>query len=117
MADKPTAKPGWEWKKHWKVETKHPFIVEHGDDWGGHLPHKNAALHNGMSTVMGHHHALAGVHHLKTNGLRVWGMVTGSLIDFETHAFDYARNARFKPVLGVGIVFNSGKNPVWIPME
>lgn len=109
------APDGWVWKKYWKVDSKHPWQVEHGDDWGGQTPHKLAALHNGRSTAMGHHHSLAGIEHLKTNGMSVWGMVTGCLIDFETYAFDYARSAKLKPVLGIGLVVDEGKTPIWLP--
>lgn len=111
------APKGWVWKKHWRVNAKKPFMVEHGDDWGGPMPHLNAAIHNGLSTAMGHHHSKAGIEHIKTNGMEVWGMVTGSLIDFEQYAFDYARNAKFKPKLGSGVVLDGGKMPIWVPYE
>ncbi len=109
------APPGWKWQKHWVIPTKKPFLVEHGDDWGGQFPHKTAALHNGMSTVMGHHHSIAGVEHLKTNGMDVWGMVTGCLIDFDAFAFEYARKYKFKPLLGAGVILDAGKFPLWVP--
>lgn len=110
--------PGWEWKKKWKVSAKHPFIVEHGDDWGGKTPHKTAALYNSCSTVMGHHHALAGIEFINTNGLdHCYGFVTGSLIDVDAYAFQYAKRASLKPLIGAGIIFNDGKVPVWIPIS
>jgi isopentenyl phosphate kinase len=111
------APDGWRWAKHWKIDTKHPFILEHGDDWGGSFPHLNAAIHNGRSTIMGHHHSKAGVEHVKTNHIEVWGMVVGSLIDFSSYAFEYARSARFKPVIGCGVVVDSGKTPIFLPLE
>ncbi len=110
------APDGWKWKESWKIEAKHPFILEHGDNWGGRTPHVTAAISNGMSTTLGHHHSIAGVEYVKTNGLSVWGMVTGSLIDFETYAFSYARNARYKPLIGVGVVVDNGRYAQWIPM-
>ncbi len=109
--------PDWEWKKHWLIDAKHPFILEHGDDFGGQTPHKTASMHNGISTVIGHHHSIAGIEHIKTNGYKIWGMCSGSLIDFDKYAFNYARNAKFKPQIGVGVILDNGKIPIWIPIE
>lgn len=109
------APDGWEWRKAWLIQTKKPFLMEHGDDWGGQIPHKQAALHNGISTIMGHHHSLAGVEYLKTNGLDVWGAICGSLIDFEQYAFEYARRAKFKPVIGCTVILNDGFSPLFVP--
>lgn len=107
----------WVWMKHWKVYTKRPFLVEHGDDWGGQHPHVAAALHNGMSTIMGHHHSLAGIEFIKTNGLDIWGCVSGSLIDFKKYAFNYARQYKKKPQIGAAVILNDGALPIWIPLE
>lgn len=109
--------PGWQWQKRWKIDTKYPMLVEHGDDWGGQYPHKIACLHNGCNTIMGHHHSLAGIEHIKTANQRMWGMVTGSLIDFEQYAFDYARSYKVKPLIGCGVVVDHGKTPIWYPLE
>jgi hypothetical protein len=111
------APDGWKWKKHWRIDTKFPIILEHGDDWGGQTPHKSAALHNGVSTIIGHFHSIAGIERIKTNGFDVFGMCAGSLIDFDAYAFNYARNAKFKPQLGIGLVFNNGRTPTWIPLD
>lgn len=110
------APQGWRWARSWKVKSKYPFMMEHGDNWGGQFPHKNAALHNGISTVMGHHHTLAGVEFVKTAGLNVWGFVTGSLIDFESLAFEYAQKHKTKPQLGVGVIMDDGRWPLWVPL-
>jgi hypothetical protein len=109
--------PGWKWQKHWRFETKYPFLVEHGDDWGGQYPHRMAAIHNGVSTVMGHHHSIAGIEHIKTTGMRVWGFVTGCLVDVESFAFEYGKKYKFKPLLGIGVILDSGKMPIWVPYE
>lgn len=111
------APPGWRWKKDWKSNTKRPFIVEHGDDYGGQYPHAMAAINNGCSTVIGHTHTVAGTYFIKTRGLDIWGAATGCLIDFEQYAFNYARGSRRRPQLGVIVILDDGKNPVWVPME
>lgn len=108
--------PGWQWKKHWKADTKHPFVVEHGDDYGGQMPHVQAAIHNGCSTAIGHHHAIAGVEYIKTNGFSAWAAAGGSAIDFESYAFNYARSARRKPQIGGLVVLNEGLFAIWIPL-
>jgi len=110
------APEGWRWQKHWKIKSKLPFIIEHGDDWGGQFPHVTAAIHNGMSTAMGHHHTKLGVEYIKTNGLDVWGAIAGSLIDFDQYAFEYARNAKLKPQVSVLLVVNDGKTVIPLRM-
>lgn len=107
------APEGWIWRLRWKVNTKYPFIVQHGDKGcgGGQLPHKNAALYNACSTVLGHFHAVAGVEHFETvGGLKVWGACAGSLIDDDAYAFNYNKGAKLKPVLSVAVVLNDGKD-------
>ena len=109
--------PGWVWKKHWLIKAKYPMLMEHGDSHGGQYPHVSSAISNGVSTIIGHHHTIAGVEHIKTNGMSIWGMCTGSLIDFESYVFNYARDGKRKPQLGCGVVFDSGRKPVWEPLK
>lgn len=111
------APKGWKWAKKWVIPTKRPFCMVHGDDWGSQTPHIQAAMHLGMSVVMGHHHTLAGVHFIRTEGFNIWGAVGGSLIDFESYAFDYAKNAKRKPCIGSFVIANHGAMPIWIPLE
>lgn len=106
----------WAWAKSWKVPCKHPFIIEHGDDYGGPYPHVAAAMHNGCSTVIGHHHSKSGIEHIKTNGFQIWGAASGSLIDFQKYAFNYARSAKLKPILSVVVVLDDGAFPVIVPL-
>lgn len=110
------APAGWRWAKHWKIPCKYPFILEHGDAHGGQMPHMQAAMINGMSTVIGHHHTIAGIEFVKTHGYNVWGMCVGSLIDFEQYAFHYARDAKKKPQIGVGVILDEGRTPIWNPL-
>lgn len=105
----------WAWDKFWRVNCKFPFIVEHGDDYGGSFPHVTAAMHNAMSTAIGHHHSKSGVEHIQTNGFKIWAMVTGSMINFKKYAFHYARAAKLKPILSAGVVLDSGSFPLIIP--
>ena len=110
------APPGWKWAKSWKVNAKYPFMIEHGDDWGGQHPQVQASIYNGCSTIMGHFHTIAEVSRIKTKGQDLWGMCAGSLIDYETLAFEYARKAKKKPQIGCGVVMDDGKWALWVPM-
>jgi len=108
----------WIWKKAWHIDAKFPFMIEHGDDWGGQYPHQVAAIHNGKSTIMGHHHSKAIVTHIQRKGGLdpIWGAVSGALIDFESYAFHYARKAKYHPVMGATVVIDDGRTPLFIPM-
>lgn len=116
---------GWVWRDKWLVRAKHPFLVEHGDRFGGQYPHVTAAVHNGISTVIGHFHSIAGIHHIRTqdfhpefeSGFDIWGACGGCLIDFPKYAFQYAHKQKKKPKLGIILVFDDGKWPMWVPLE
>lgn len=111
---------GWKWQQEWRfMNLKHPFRMIHGMGYSGIMGHRNAAIDAGISTVIGHLHANAGINQIKPNGLdrRIWGMNVGCLIDIEAYAFEYEKYNRIKPCLGAGIIFNEGKTPVWMPLE
>lgn len=111
------APKAWVWQKKWHIPTKKPFIAEHGDDWGGSDPHVKAALHNGASTIMGHHHSKCSIKHIATAERSYWACVSGALIDFDSFAFNYARSHALKPVNGVTIIFDNGCIPLFLPLE
>lgn len=111
------APPGWKWQDKWLIQAKEPFIIEHGDNWGGLKPHIDATLYNGINTVMGHHHTKANIDHFRTMNKNYWAAVIGCLIDFPAYAFHYARKYKLKPALGALLVLNDGKLPVWIPLD
>lgn len=115
IIEAPTA---WKWKKYWKIRaSKSPFMIEHGDDYGGQRAHIDATLHNGMSTIIGHHHTLAGTRQVKTANQQIWAAAAGSLIDFDAYAFDYARKSKLKPAIGAIVVLDGGLCPLWVPIE
>ena len=110
--------PGWHWRKEWRFPTlKHPFRVIHGCGYSGMNGHRTAAMDGGISTAIGHLHSHPGIARIVTSGQKIWGMNTGCLIDVDAYAFKYNSNSRFKPGLGVGVVFNQGSMPMWIPYE
>lgn len=107
----------WRWQDKWLVKSKHPFCIIHGVGYSGQRGHINAAIDNGMSTIIGHLHTHAGVTPIKTNNLTMWGMNVGCLIDEKAYAFHYSKHQRYRPNLGVGVVLDDGKMPVLVPYE
>lgn len=106
----------WKWADKWKINTKHPFTLSHGSGYSGKDGARNCAINNGSSVVIGHLHSHAGVSHIKTSGLDMWAMNVGCLIDVESFAFQYSKEDKFKATLGIGVVLDSGKRPLWIPL-
>jgi hypothetical protein len=93
------------------------FLVLHGDGYSGHNGHKECARDNMMNVVIGHLHSHAGVNHVTTTAGKVWAVNGGCLIDVSQYCFDYAKHSRFKPTLGVTVVLDGGRVPIWIPLE
>lgn len=107
----------WLWADRWIVNSKYRWMGEHGDSYGGGYPHIQAAMHNGISTAIGHHHSKVAITHLRTRGQTIWGAVLGSLIKFDEYAFKYGWKSKLLPLIGTGIVFDEGKYINWYPLE
>lgn len=110
---------GWQWREEWVFnQFKHPFRMIHGMGYSGKDGHRNAVIDSGMSTVLGHLHAHAGISHIKMMGSKqLWGMNVGCLIDENAIAFMYGKYNRQKPCIGLGLIFNDGTTPMWLPMD
>lgn len=107
---------GWRWQRVWHINaSKKPFIMKHGMEYSGVNAYRNAAIAEGKSVVFGHLHSSAGIAHVKTDGLDVWGMNVGCLIDVDAYAFHYGKYNKFKPNLGVGVILDGGTTPIWLP--
>lgn len=107
----------WVWRKNWVIKSKHPFMIEHGDDYGGEHPHIVAVQDNGMSIAIGHHHSKASITYRKTKGVDAWGAVIGCLIDEEAYAFEYAKKNRLQQQHTILLVTEDGRIPFLLPME
>jgi len=107
----------WMWKKNWIIGCKHPFMVEHGDDYSGRDPHIQALKDNAISIAIGHHHSKSAIEFIRTKGIDAWASVIGCLIDEERYAFEYAKKHRFKQQHSVLLVFEGGRVPFLLPME
>jgi len=101
----------WEWADRWEIDD---IIYEHGQKHGGQYAHLKHAMTNHRSTVIGHHHANAGVIYQANDEMTIWGMATGCLVDTEAYAFKYSKNFPRKPILGCGVVVRG--HPLFIPM-
>lgn len=103
--------PRWQWKDRWIIEN---ILFEHGENVSGPTAAINAAIHNRMSTSIGHQHSNGGVLWSGSFSGNVFGLNTGCLIDVDKYAFKYGSKLRKKPTLGMGVIFN--QIPLFIPM-
>lgn len=108
--------------KGWNIfdEYENLLIVDdvlyiHGSAYNGQYGAKQAALNEQMSVVMGHGHSFAGVWPIANKRKLMFGMNVGCGIDIGAYAFAYNKKDKFRPLLGCGIVFNSGY-AIWVPM-
>jgi predicted phosphodiesterase len=75
----------------------------------------NAAIRERMSTVIGHAHAFAGCKYQANKREIIFGMNVGCGIDIDAYAFAYGKHDKNRPILGCGIVYDSG-HAEFIPM-
>jgi len=112
------APKGWIWKDHWNIKMdKRTVHMFHGMGYSGPTAYRQACIDKGVSVVFGHLHSTAGISHVATDNGARWGMCVGSLIDPKAYAFNYAKQAKFKPWIGVGVVVDGGLTPILIPYE
>lgn len=105
------APPGWQWRDKW---IHGGITFEHGENVSGPNAALNAAIQNQMNTVIGHQHSHGGVIHRSSDTGSLWGLNTGCLIDTAQYNFDYGKNIRIKPSLGMGVIRNG--IPYFVPM-
>lgn len=103
----------WNLPKGWKDDFN--FIIDkvlytHGTGNSGKLAHLNLALHNRISTVIGHSHAFAGIAFTASPRDCIFGMNVGSAVNNSALAFAYGKDLKNKPIVSCGIVFN-GEDP------
>lgn len=69
----------------------------------------------GMNSVQGHFHEKFQIQYWNNPKEVHWSLQVGCLVDFETYAFNYARNNLHRPILGIGLIID-GK-PILEPMH
>lgn len=102
----------WTW--HGEV-TINDITYMHGFK-SGEMAHVATARSYRNSVVIGHTHSSLAVQYLNGRSNRIFGANAGCLVDQESYAFIYAREAVNKSVLGA-IVMIDGIHPIAIPME
>jgi len=104
----------WDVQECYVVNTKKPFIAFHGEGFSDKTG-RSQIMHFGMSTVFGHLHSGATVTWMNTHTQDLWAMNAGCLIDHSQYCFHYAKQAKLKPSLGVGVILDNGRCPIWVP--
>lgn len=82
----------------------------HGEESGAELK----ASQEFTSVVQGHRHTEAYIKLLQGREKQIFAMQVGTMIDFDTYAFNYAKRGK-KPILSCGIVID--KHPLIIPFN
>tara|TARA_Y100000114_G_scaffold79946_1_gene73602 strand:+ start:4133 stop:4894 length:762 start_codon:yes stop_codon:yes gene_type:complete len=108
------APKGWRWDLQWEIDG---VLYEHGTGSSGAMAHKNRAIANRQSTVIGHCHSFGGVNYMASRNDLIFGMNVGCGIDVDAMAFSYGKNFPKKPTLGCGIVLDGGKTAIFVPMD
>ena len=107
----------WSLEECYVLPTKDPVLVIHGHGEGIKATNiASNALQFGMSVCFGHFHSKAGVQYIETLLLRAFGMNVGALVDRESFAFKYGRNAANKVNNGAGVILDNGRTAIWHPL-
>ena len=110
----------WELPKSWKDNfnwTINNVVFEHGTGYSGDSAHMKAVYNNRQSTVIGHTHSAGAIGYLANEKDCVFGMNVGCGLDRKTYAFEYGRDFKKKPIVGVGVVTDNGRFAQFFPME
>ena len=110
----------WNLPKGWRDDFSWEFYgvrYMHGTGYSGDNAHIKAAYDNRQSTVIGHTHSFGGVGHLANNKDCIFGMNVGCGILRKSYAFEYGRDFKKKPIIGVGVVTDGGKYAQFFPMD
>ena len=108
------APKGWEWKMDWEIDN---VLYTHGTGSSGISGARNRAIANRQSTVIGHSHSFGGVSYMASRNDIIYGLNVGCGIDVDHIAFSYGKHFPKKPTLGCGVVLDSGKIGLFIPMD
>lgn len=112
-------KETWKLPKGWNVHPDNVVIDDvyycHGTGSTGKNAGFNLMLAKGQSVVQGHVHSFAGIQWKADQKDKYFGFNVGCGIDIEEYAFEYAKDYKWKPTLGCGIVID-GEQAIWVPM-
>lgn len=105
---------GWEDGFEWELDG---VLYKHGTGMSGRYAHIMSAERARQSTVIGHTHSSGGVEYIVSSKDCIFGMNVGCGIDRKKYAFAYGKDFPRKPVLGCGVVTDSGRYAQYFPME
>lgn len=103
---------GWDIQESYVIDD---VLYSHGEGYSGAMAHRTKAQTEMMSCVIGHLHSFAGTSYIANTNDLVWGMNVGCALDRKAYAARYAKNMKFKPTIGCGVVID-GK-PYYETME
>lgn len=109
----------YELPEGWKVMPRLLFenvSYTHGVSSGGQTGWQNFCLKQGINTVIGHIHSVAGVRYHSIPGGQRFSLAVGCGVDEESYAMAYAKDIPTRPVLGCGIV-KDGVYAEFVPMD
>lgn len=110
----------WNLPKKWEVDfefTINNVLYKHGTGYSGKFGHVQAAVDARQSTVIAHLHATAGVEYLANTKQIMFGMCVGCGLDIKRYAFSYGKDFKRRPILGIGVVTDSGRFAQFMPMD
>ena len=89
----------------------------HGTGYSGKYAHVQLSYDSRQSAVMGHTHSIGGVDYTANKKSCIFGMNVGCGLNRKTYAFAYGKDFARKPILGCGVVTDSGRFAQFFPME
>lgn len=104
----------WEWKE---FHIENGVLFKHGTGNSGKNAALNCAIQERISTVIGHVHSWGGVQYTASKRDIIFGMNVGCGIDLKSYAMQYGKDFNIRPTLGCGVVVDSGKHGIFIPMD
>ena len=87
-------------------------LIEHGTSTGVKATYDRAMM-TSMNVIQGHTHNYGGVTYINDGFNQRWALNVGCGIDVSSYAAKYARNFKYKPTLGCGVIVDG--IPMFIP--
>ncbi|NDB62078.1 hypothetical protein EB001_27115, partial [bacterium] len=107
------APKGWKWALEWEIDG---VLYTHGTGSSGQAGAINRARDCRQSTVIGHIHSFGGVLYSSSDKDMIFGMNVGCGIDINAYAMEYSKPFPKRPTLGCGVVLDSGRIAIFVPM-
>lgn len=106
--------PNWEFDIEFNINN---VIYTHGTGTAGENAAYNRALNRRISVVQGHIHTIANIKWNVSENDKLFAMQVGCGINDKEYAFNYAKAFNKKSVVSCGVVLESGRIPLILPME